>query len=47
MIKNRKVNVFYTENPINIDSIVSILSESYINYISQVQHKDDEIDTKQ
>ena len=47
MIKNRKVNVFYTDNPINIDSIISVLSESYINYISQVQHKNDETDTKQ
>jgi hypothetical protein len=39
VIKGRKVNVKYSENKINNEIIVKILSENYIKQVSQNESK--------
>lgn len=39
MIKDRKVNVFSSDKQVDVDAIIEILAENYINFISQVEHK--------
>lgn len=46
MKKNRRVNVKICNKEVNNEIIVKILSENYINYVSQKQSGCNKIDTK-
>ena len=46
MKKNRRVNVKICNKEINNEVIIKILSENYINYVSQIQSDCNNIDTK-